>query len=64
VVGEAFPHLPVEAAALRFAHHVVHFAEQIISIRLAYEAAVIGNFRLSGLYMTGSDDQKDAGQRA
>jgi hypothetical protein len=49
-------------ARLRFAQHIVHFAEQLIgSVRLANEVAVIGNFRLSGLYLTGSDDEEDAG---
>jgi hypothetical protein len=49
-------------ADLRFAHHIVDFAEQILfSVRLADEAAMIGNFRLSGRYLTGSDDQEDAG---
>jgi hypothetical protein len=59
---ESFCSRPVEAARLRFAQHIVHFAEQLVrSVRLAYEAAVIGNFSLSGLHLTGSDDQEDAG---
>ena len=50
---------------LGFARHIVHFAEQILcSVRLAYEVAVMGNFRLSGLYLTGGDDEEDVGQRA
>jgi hypothetical protein len=33
----------------RFAHQVVDFAEQVFrSIRLAHEAAIVGNFRLCG----------------
>ena len=47
---------------LGFARHIVHFAEQIPrSVGLAYEAVVIGNFRLSGRYLAGSDDQEDSG---
>jgi hypothetical protein len=29
--------------------------------RFAHETAIVGNFRLSGLYLAGSDDQKDVG---
>jgi hypothetical protein len=47
---------------LRFAHHIVHFAEQFIgSVRLADEVPVIGNFCLIGLYVTGSYNQEDVG---
>ena len=47
---------------LGFARHIVHFAEQIPrSVGLAYEAVVIRNFRLSGRYLAGSDDQEDSG---
>jgi hypothetical protein len=39
-----------ETAGLGFAEHIVQFTNQLIrSVRLAYEAAVIGNFSLSGL---------------
>jgi hypothetical protein len=47
---------------LGFAHHIVHFGEQLICpIRLTDEAAVTGNVSLSGLCSPGSDDQEDSG---
>jgi hypothetical protein len=50
LAAETFPGRSFRGRRLRFAHHVVHFAEQILfSVRLADEAAVIGNFSLSGL---------------
>ena len=44
---------------------VVHFAEQFVcSVRLTDEAAVIGNFRLSGPYLTEVMTNRMLGQRA
>jgi hypothetical protein len=47
---------------LRVAQQIVDFAEQLIRpVRLANEAAIIGNFRLRRLYLTRGDDQEDVG---